>query len=285
MRLTTYGTTGYSQRLYTDWDTTTQVGANEAGAGATQQITLQDASFVYFVRMNEFAMAVCAKLGTAYHKGYCGFVRRGYPVSKGGMTKTTAGYAIGVSTMSVASDMTTKMKVGQKVLIYNHGEASASANFTNAEMMTILSIAAGSITFTAVTTKAFDTAAVIGTNCFPGITIYPATAEVLTANNYACFAHDGTRVSNITHTATSDQVILASEANADPDDVTQEYQGGVVVCTMSQASKTGFHGYLYHWEAAASGTQAKEDIMDDGDFVYTVLGVNSTTSVLLMGPQ
>lgn len=271
----------WSMRCYTDFDTTTSLGAREAAFLA--QTALSSTSFTYFFRVNEFALGIVLKIGATYYKGYAGFVRRGMPQSKNGLTRTTAGYAAGVSTMTVFSNMTTRLKVGQRVVIYNRGESSASANFNNSEFVTILSIAAGSITFSAPTAFAYDTGAVIGWNPHPVVVLPFVTGEVIASTFYTTLYHDGTYVSNTSQTGSTDAVILAAESSADPDDVSLEYQGGVISATLTVASKTGFHGYLYHYEAAASGAQAKEDTMNDGDNTFIVVVV-LTTAVMLLGP-
>jgi len=286
VRLSQSSSTALNLRCYTDWDVTLHAGANEAGA-STAQSTLQDASFAYFIRVNEFAIATVAKItGPAYHKGYAGMVRRGLPASKAGCTKTTTGYAIGVLSMAVASDMTGKLKIGQKVQIYNHSGASGSANFTNSETMTIATIGTSTLTFTAATTKAYDSGAVIGAYPFPFCVIYLLNVAALSATSgYQPLGLGGQRTSVTGQTITWIQQMLGTETNMDPGDISGEYGAGVIAGTATYAANTGFTGYPYHYECCAAGSQVVEDVMDDGDNLYTVVSVNGTTDTLLLGPQ
>jgi len=287
LRIKQYSVNTFGWNIYTDWDTSTHTGILETGTSGSATTTLSDSSFVYFFRINAYSCSVCVKISGTYYKGYAGFVRRGLPASKAGMTRSTSAYAIGAGSMAVASDMTGKLKVGQRVMIYNHAGSSASANAPNAEVMTIQTIAVGTLTFTGTTTKAYDIGAVIGQLAFPGI----LSNGIVSTNTWAGvtvyrpFALDGLRSGGTSHPATPIQQILVTEANADPGDIYPEYASGLVGISTSEASRTGFIGYMYSWECAASGSQSLEDIMDDGDNTYIVLALNSTTDVMLLGPQ
>jgi hypothetical protein len=272
----------YSHRVYTDWDATTHVGTHQCGTGTGG--ATQDATFTYWIRVNEFAIAHCVKLGAVYYKSYAGFVRRAMPPAREGLTKTSSGYAAGTTTMNVDSDMTLKLKVGQKVVIYNHSNNSAGANFHNSEMLVVQSVASGSITFEYGSNFAYDAGAVIGWNPSPVVNFYINNNEVIIGSCLANMGHNGVYGGTTVHTCSVDPYIFASEVNSDPSDISLEYAPGVYIATLSSSTwGTGYHGYLYHYESAASSAQVKEDTMTDGINTYVVLGV-STTSVMLLGP-
>ena len=279
----TMATNNYSQRMYVDWDPVTHVGSRVAGTGTTT--TTSDSSFTYWIRANGVSVGHCVKISATYYKSYFGFVRRTMPPARRGMTKTTSTYAAGTTTMNVASDLTTSLQAGQAVVIYNHGHNSASANYNNGEILEVLSVASGSITFKNATSYAYDSGAVIGWNAFPGIQVQMNNAEVgFGTSMLACMAHSGYYQAATVHTASGDLVLFASEGNTDPSDISLEYVPGLICSTMNSAAwGYGFHGILYHWEGAASSAQVKEDTMTDGVYSFVVLGVQ-TTGVMMLGP-
>lgn len=271
----------WSHRVYTDWDTGTNTGSKEAGVNGQSSISLTGSQ--YWMRVNEFAVALVYKSSASYYKMYGGFLRRGLPRAKSGITKTTAGYAAGAFTMNVNTDMTSRLKVGQRVVIYNHSHNSAGANFNNSEVLTIQSVAAGSITFVTATTKAYDSGAVIGWNPHPAITLYFSSGSLESANTYATMFHDGVWSSNTGQDIDGFAVILATESYTDPDEISMEFMPGVYAFHFITAGKTGFHGYSYHWEAAAWNTQAIEDVMTDGANNFLVF-YTASGSCTLLGP-
>lgn len=282
LRLTWDGTY-WSTRTYADWDTGTNTGSK--GAGALSQSALALSSSSYWIRVNEYAIACCVKISATYYKMYGGYARRGLPNSKNGLTRTTAGYAAGVTSMNVASDMTTRLKVGQKVVIYNNSHSSASANFSNAELAIISSITSGAITFSGPTAYAYDSGAVIGWNPNPAIVSYWDSSESLSsAGCYATMLHDAYWASLTSQPVSIAPVILTNETYTDPDEISLEYMGGIVSAYFTSSGKGGFVGFLYHWEAVAGGAQTKEDTMSDGTNAFTVLVV-ATTFCIMLGPQ
>jgi len=286
LRLRQTALTTLQWNLYTDWDATTHVGINETATFAAQT-TLQDASFTYWIRANGYSVAICCFIGSLYYKGYAGYYRRHLPASRAGMTKTSQAYAAGNSTLNVVSNATGTLQAGQRVMIYNFAHSSASANAANAEVLTIQSIVTGLITFTSPTTKAYDLGAVIGENACPAIITgaWYSNSTMAGVTGYRPFALDGTRVSSTSHTVTFLQAIFGLETASDPGDINLEYAPGLIVLSSAESLKTGFLGTLYSWECCAGGAQVVGDIMDDGDNTYIVLGNNTPTDCMIMGPQ
>ncbi len=277
VRITKTSVTAIDFRVYMDWDTSTHAGVNVAGdASASTRLTVQDASFTYFMRVNSAAIFVCAKLGATYNKIYAGFTRRTMSLSRSGMTKTTSLYASGVATLALASDMTNKWQVGQVVQIVNYAHASGNANAANVEVKTIQSITSNSVTFTGNTTKAYDSGALVGEHVLPvcaagGFTGVPATT-------YFTTAHDGTRTSATAHTGAVSEISLSTDA---PATTLGTYSPGYM--SIISASQ-GDRGLFYHMLFFRRGAAAVEDVMTEGTDSAVVLGLG-TNIVVAMGPQ
>jgi hypothetical protein len=275
--------------IYSDWDQATDTGANEASTGTP--ISLLDTSFLVAARINPYSVALFFRVSISRAYAYAGYLRRGLPASKAGFTKTTSAYSAGTVTVSVASSMIGKLKVGQKVMIYNHVHNSTSPNFGNAETAYISAIAAGSITFTSGTTKAYDSGAVIGQSPMPVVTpLAYATGSNEGAQYLAYYmsvALDGSRVSATTHTAAGLEQLF-SETSNDPGDIYLDIGIGFCGISANETNKTGFLGHLYHFECAAapaSGVALHGDDINDGSNSFMVVGVNVTSDMFLMGPR
>jgi hypothetical protein len=276
----------FTTRTYMDWDPTSSSGGiNEAGTNnvSNSGATLSDTSFQYFIRVNGFAVRFVFKIGANLVRMYAGFLRRALPTIKNGVTKTTQAYALGVTTMNVASNMTSKLKVGQKVLVMNFAHNNASANKANAELLTIQSIASSSITFTSASTKAYDNGALIGENPYPIGTLVTATGSAITGW-YAATTVDGAYVSNIGNTGIVFAVEFTSESNNDPSDAYQDYTIGPYSVYANVTNKQSFCGLMYHYYRTEGGNQGTEDLMDDGINTFLVVFV-STTTCQLLGPR
>lgn len=282
IRITRASSEQISFRTYCDWDATNHAGM--FAAGSTGQTTMSGSSFNYWIRVNDWALATAAKISTSYYRGYHGFARRGLRASRAGMTKTTSGYSSGVNSMSVASDMTSKLKVGQKVTIINNAHNSASANKENAEVMEIASMTSNSITFTGNTTKAYDSGAVIGQNPIPALTIPLSTTGPFSTGFTGLWPNTG-EISGVTSQQVSVQDIFPGNAEGlvDPSDGYSEYLGGCLGVSWGSNPRNGWAGYLYHWEICSHGSQSSEDVMDDGTDTFIVL--YTSTYDYILGPM
>lgn len=286
VRVTEVSTTKIGFRGYADWDTTNHAGMAECGnATSNSYMDTQDASFVYFMRANGHAFALCAKIGLAYHKNYQGFARRGLPTTKSGVGKVTSSKSVGNTVLALDNDLTGKLKVGQKIMIMNYAHNSASGNKENAEIVTVASVGSSTITISALT-KNYDAGAIVGQHINQLIiSHYQPGGSPPWQSQYQPYRHDGTYVSTTNHTVTFQEVFLNVEANTGPDNQFNDYSGGFFSFATSTASYLGHIGYPYHWEITASnGGIALEDIMDDGDNTYIVLYSDSGRT-LVMGPR
>ncbi len=287
IRLTQTSTTNIAFRCYQDWDTTTHVGMNETGNGTTNpSLTVQDTSFTYFMRVNPVAMLICAKIGANYNKMYAGFLRRGLGLTRSGVTKTSGSTAALATTINVASDMTSKLKVGQTIQIINYGHSSASANASHVEKRTIQSITASTVVVTVGLTSAYDSGALVGENALP-VCIGGGTSggtTGLTSNCLFPYEIDGARTSTTGQTAASNEIVLNSSSANAPSTGWNEYAPGIYDISSTTSGKTGFRGWYYHSECTTKGAQALEDIMSDGDNDFIIVGLG-TSLVNCIGPR
>jgi len=286
LRVKQYSLTTWGWNLYTDWDTGTHTGANPTNVAGAQNTWNDYSGFLYKIRVNEWSvMFVIKQVSYQHDKGYAGFVRRPLRNSRSGLTRTTSPYAIGTSTMAVASDMTSRMKIGQRVLVYNNSHSSVSANFSNAEVLKIQSIASGSITFTTNSTKAYDSGAVIGQLAFNGVCSAVGNTSLSGVTNYMPFELDGTRTGPTNHVAYFIESIPFTSGYGDSQSVNKTDGPGFTSMFVSTASKTGLLGYPWHLfctDYDGSYAQA-EDIFDDGDYQWVGLDGDGFIRTL-MGP-
>lgn len=279
LKLQQTSTTNVNLDMFSDWDTTTHAGVNQASGSFTGQ----DATFVYYFWFDSFGGIIAAKISTTVNRSYAGFLRRGLDVTDMGLTKTTGSLSIGATSLPVASDMTGKMRVGQKVQIMNYAHSSASANASKSEVVTITSIATSSIGCSA-TTLAFDTGAIVGENCCPGVVFTNATTSIGGATGFLVFNCDGTRTSPTGQTCSATGVVFGTESSVDPGDIDARYGSGIITVACTTALKTGFKGWPRGIYFCAQSAQAVEDLMAAG--IYTYLCLETTaTGIAIMGPR
>lgn len=277
----------YSLTVYTDWDTTSHTGQHQTGSTSQNSISGW-VNFTYHVRVNDFAVGYVWVYSGTYYKGYSGFVRRGLSPAKAGITKTSAAYSAGATVLNVSSDMTAKLKPNQKVVIYNHGGNSGSANWGNAELVQILSLTSTSITLTGPLAYGYDAGAVIGWNPFPGVTMYATsftTDTSLTTYPYMTFYLDGYWGGYTSQSGYTYFTVFGNEGYNDPGDINLEFTGGTFDLNCTQTGRNGFHGYFYHYECCANGGQIRGDIMDDGTNQYVVVSGGYSSAALILGPM
>jgi hypothetical protein len=275
-------------RVYRGWDTVAAVGFQEVGDAGISYFPGQGSSFTYFARVNPYAMAFVNKTsGPNYWCTNAGFLNRGMDPRKNGLTKTTQSYASGVTSMNVASDMTGKLKVGQRVMIMNNSNLNASPNKLNAQVRIIQAIASGSITFTAVTTQAFDSGAVIGWNPMPAFVCSPNT-PFPTGNFYTPLNLDGTASGG----AGAPNQMLAKPVTyvtgSNPG-LNSEHGSLLFTVVTSVASKDGHYGILHHWRGMhpflfSGANPAAEALFDASNDSFIVIG-NDGTAAYLLGPR
>jgi hypothetical protein len=295
IRLTQDGTTataGNGVYSYQDWDPVAHVGIQQNVNPGFTGVLGGPSSFTYFMRVTPHAVAICSKISTTYTNQCWGFLRRGLEPKSGGVTKTTQAYAAGTTVMNVASDMRTKLRNGQKVLIKNYAHNNASANKTNAQIRTIAKITTSTITFTAGTSVNFDSGALIGWNPLPSMTTSGASGSVghyPGLNTWFSIYLDGTA---LVLDNNPQFLPLGEDQYGDPGTILQEHSPGVFSALNNQGDgEEGFRGYFYNyiWIPGVGGSPsnpAKETIFDCGPDTYIVLGnANPSGTVLLMGPR
>jgi hypothetical protein len=252
---------------YTDWETATHTGANVAGASANSYLNVTNADCRYLIRANSVSFYILVKSGAGATISttlalYAGFLRRHYGPGKSGMTKTTAGYAIGIASLAVASDMQGKIRVGQYIDILNY-DHTAGANFANGEKVQVTSVAAGAIGITALT-KAYGAGALVGANVYPIVVTAPSAGPNATSTPYSCLHPDGSRTSAIGQTGTAVGSMLAVYSSNDPGNLDFLRAVGPWEVSSSVAAKLGARGVAYHVQTI-SHDHGFEDIVKDGD--------------------
>lgn len=282
------GNGNYQFKVYRGWDAVAHVGFQEVGDGGSSYFVGQASSFTYFARVNPYAMAFVNKTsGPTYWVTNAGFLNRGMDPRKNGLTKTTQSYSSGVTVMNVASDMTGKLKVGQRVMIMNNSNLNSSANKLNAQIRIIQAIASGSITFTVATSQAFDTGAVIGWNPMPVFVCSPNT-NLPTGNFYTPLNLDGTTSGG---TGAPNQMLVKPAVyvtGANPG-LNSEHGSQLLTVNTSVVGKDGHYGILHHWKGMhpflfSGANPAVEALFDSANDSYIVTGNDGTTAYLL-GPR
>lgn len=270
---TTIQFTGYS-----DVDTTTHVGIQ---GGSAQSLSVQDASFSFWIRANPVACAFAVKAGTAYNKAYFGYPRRGLAPVDAGLTKTTAAVAVGTTLLPVASDMTGKLRVGVGVMLMNYAHNNASPNKANAEIVTVTGVAAGSIAVSAVT-KAYDAGALIGiAPNFSGAAIYNGSSGTMGSLYCGYDALGGS--GGYGYSIYGEE--LSNVAYVNPTNDTKLFGSGVFAVNSTTAGKHASIGSLYHLIFfQADGSIQAEDPLDDGASTYLTIGTYVADAAAL-GPR
>ena len=275
VRLTVTDTTHIGLRCYSDWETATHTGANVGGAIGWSYLLVSNTPFTYVIRANPVSFYLCAKLIGAYNKVYGGFLRRGYGTAKSGMTKTTAPYGIGVTSINVASDMTGKIRVGQYIDILNHSH-TAGANFANGEKVRVASVAPGAIGISALT-KAYDSGALVGANVYPNMVSAQSVTSNATGATYHPLHLDGSYTSATGQNGACASQNMSLENTSDPGDADNEYTAGVFAVTANTAGKTGTRGWMYHVLSAACDRHI-EDVLLDGTNDYLLVATGTTAA-------
>lgn len=287
VRLTQLNSTTMALRSYTDWDTSAHAGWLDTGP-ATAAINIQDASFVYWMKINGFAWSLCYKIGANYNKNYAGFFRRSVQTSKSGITKASGSISAGLTagtTVAVASDMTTKLKAGQYVHILNYGHSNASANKTHIERIQIQAVTSTTISFQTNVVNAYDAGALIGFNPMPNVSMLDTNSVSTFGTVYAPYYLDATRTSATGQTISTVANLPNTFSAENPDSASNEYLAGYFQMTENVGGHQCIRGIPYHFEIVAGGTQGAEDIMDDGDHQWQLFNVSASSVIFMMGPK
>jgi hypothetical protein len=274
----TYSSSGWGCRQYTDWAVATHNGANASGFNPSNTYITYMPTSKYHIAVNEFAIAyswTSYQSPAAIYNNYAGFFQRGLSSGKSGLTKTTTSYSIGATTLNVASDMTGKLQPNQRVVIYNQSH-SQTANFSNAELLTIQSVASGSITFSSGLTKAYDSGAVIGWNPNPLYCSMGTVNSGFVGSGYTSLNLDGTYTNITGQSVITDMIGLVSTTVFNPFDVYgYTHPPAWFTSYTNTASKRGYFGVPYHWVGAATSINLES-------FQYLDTISNGTSSFVMM---
>jgi hypothetical protein len=222
-----------------------------------------------------------------YHwKFYCGFLRRGLPTIRSGVTQTTSSAFYGDTVLNVATDMTGKLQVGQRVMILDNSAASFYG-----ESQVIQSISPTSITFEAGMGFTHAANALIGYN--PQPLVYLESGGTTAAEffssvpSYASFTMDGYYWGPTALQAYQENIFFGTESNSDPCDYSSFHNSGIINILVTAAVDTRSYraGIPYHWELMSSELLRKADIASNGANNYVMLGCSPAgAGAMVLGP-
>lgn len=278
---------------YADYDTATHTGIASCGGTANAGIGISvDFSSPYIFRFDSMGGIICMRSGGSWNRAYLGFAYRGMESDEIGITKATGSLTAGATSISVASDMTGKLRVGQKVHVMNYAHNSASANAAKCEIVTISSVAAGSIGVSALANN-YDSGAVIGENVCPLVVANGGnTAGSLGASTlYVPYNYDGSRTGLTGQTAVATACPIPRTAETDPTDGTPARFGtGIFAFAAATSAKLDFKGYprggVFNIAGGGlgGGTSFDELLSDGAGNSYFPLDPGTST-VTIVGPR
>jgi hypothetical protein len=185
----------------------------DSASGITSSTLIQDAAFSWWLCVCEFAICVVVDVSGSYSCFQAGTFRTPQPTSQRGVGIATTVINNGATSVTVAPDISSRIAVGQKVLIVNQSHSSTSTNWAAAPaLMTVQTVVSGgstaTITFTAGTPNAFDTGALVGSvpQKYAG-----AGASIDTATIYMSRNLDGTWTNDTSQTANVDSNVITSQ--------------------------------------------------------------------------
>ena len=140
-----------------DWDPVTHTPISRG-----QGTAIQDVGGTGYIYSNALGFFFVVIDGLYNHSGWAGQPRcRQVKNQTDGLCVSTAGMSIGATSVTVNANLTGRLYVGQVVAIQNFAHDSTSANKDNRELVTITSVSASTLSFSA-TTNAYDAGAKIG---------------------------------------------------------------------------------------------------------------------------
>jgi hypothetical protein len=282
------GTTLIVWTGWADYDVSTHTGIAGCGGAAGTGIAASDATFPYAYRFDSMGGIIAMRNAGVWARAYVGFVYRGLDTDEQGITKSTGALTAGATSISVASDMTGKLRVGQKVWVMNYSHSSASANAGKCEAVTVSSIASGSLGVSALV-NSYDSGAVIGENVCPMVAGNGNNSGLGGSTFYLPFNRDGSRSSLTGQTAGVLTQANPRGADVDPGDVSNRFGTGAYIFTENVVAKLDFKGYprggIFPVSAGGgSGGPAPSDLFTLGGYTYLCLD-SSGTGMCCIGPR
>jgi hypothetical protein len=282
---TTIAWTGYA-----DYDTSTHTGIASAGGTASSGIASTDATFAYAFRFDSMGGVICFRNAGSWQRAYIGFVYRGLDTDESGITKATGALTAGATSISVASDMTGKIRVGQKIWVMNYAHNSASANAAKCESVTVSSVASGSIGVSALANN-YDSGALVGENCCPLVIGNGGASQgtIGASTFYLPYNRDGSRTSATGQTAGCLAQNFGRNVDVDLADVSLRYGTGIFGFAENTAAKLDFKGFPRGGVFPAAGGSSgggpsPDDLLTWGPYTYLLLD-SSATAMTCVGPR
>ena len=251
---------------YADWDPTNNVGSLQAGNG-NSTIQVATTPFAYWLRTNGTSLAIATEVSTTYKFNYYGFVRRGRGQAVSGTTSLATAVTAGTNVVTVNSDMTTRLRVGQTVQIIDQSHSNASGTWGNIEAVVISAITATTITFTTNLVNAYSAGSFVGADPCPAISTAASNTNP-GVSPYFSYSLNGAWTSGTSEAGS----FAADIGNATAIGNLQPGYGGerpvgVWAVDSNKAGVYARRGTLYHYLSGGFQGSNAQDLIDEGDGV------------------
>lgn len=274
--------------MYSMWDDSANAGQHEVGMGSPfdQDLT----GWNYFLRVNSWALGIVLETGGVYHKGYAGLVRRGLRPERAGRTSVTAGLFGGETTIPVLEDLTSTLRPGQNVLLYNTNPDSVVGWWQNVEALTVAGVSPGTISFTTPVVNSYDFDAIIGENPLPCAVLNPgpsnSNSSILYAFSTGPLLDGGVYNSPVGQPAYA-WPVLTTVPNFTTPQASDGFYGGGAWVVNQDVPNNAFYGSTYHFEVCNPGgaSIANYDVLDDTVDQFRVVVDGASQGRLLFGPM
>lgn len=241
-----------------------------SGNGITTPMTVQDAQFSFWIVICEFGIAVQVLIGGTYNSVCAMALRTAAPLNQRGVGIASAAISSGATSVTLTTDVSSRLSVGQQVLIMNQSHNSGSANWAAANaLMTIASVTSGggtcTINFTGTVPRNFDTAALVGAVCAnlegTGGSGLDQSAWLVSHNNDGSWTSGGGN-------ATGDSSVITSDMNSyeSPTVDPQQLYAGELDLPILQTTfgRQGISGFAYCFQEFAKTSVNPQDVFFDG---------------------
>ncbi len=264
---------------------------NYNGSYLSSYMTLQDASFSYWICVCEFGIVVETLVGSTYQGAAAGSFRTPQPLSQRGVGVSTAALPSGSNSVTVTPDISARVTPGQKVLIVNNSHNSTTAGWPSApELLTVQSVSGtgsqATIVFSTTTGQNFDAGALVGS--VPQKYAYVGGSPGLDQNQvYMCRNLDGTYAGSQSQTGTPDYSVITANMGSyegPTSDPNVLYAGELDLPVYQSGSYKGCCGYVYCLQEFATASSVSNGDVYADPSVAAVWKAFKGGNIFAMGP-
>lgn len=262
VRFTDAGVSGFILNTYQDWSTLSATGQRPAQSGGSTLSSLTDTdSVLYYGVVNEYEVTIAVfQGGNRWVMGFGSQIRNHIAPSTRGIARATATFTSGAGiVVPLDRDITSTIRVGQLVWVYDLCDTGAALPTQNAELCIVSAVAAANITLTTVVNNhgSATSRSIIGLDPSPcyEFVVQSSSAPTLYFSNQldVTYAVDSTFGSVVLQ---DDGV---SEGESDPAPTNQFI--GVSGAIQMSSAPSAFRGNPQHMNWWPIGTQADGDRM------------------------